>query len=102
IGNVANASPIGDTPPVLLALDAIVILQGTHGERRVALSDFFLDYRKTDRKPDEIITALEFNLPQKNSSLRAFKNSNRKDLDISAVNMVVRVDWQDQTIKDIR
>src|SRR5690606_29821860 len=35
IGNVANASPIGDTPPVLLALDAVVILQGTHGERRV-------------------------------------------------------------------
>lgn len=102
VGNVANASPIGDTPPVLLALDAKVILHGTSGERVVELSDFFLDYRKTDRKSDEIIKAIEFKKPSKTSSFKAFKNSNRKDLDISAVNMVMRIDWDDKKVSDIR
>lgn len=102
VGNVANASPIGDTPPVLLALDAKVILHGSNGERTVELSKFFLDYRKTDRKSDEIIKAIEFKKPAKTSSFKAYKNSNRKDLDISAVNMVVRVDWDDKKISDIR
>tara|TARA_R110000868_G_scaffold80095_7_gene227835 strand:+ start:8204 stop:9652 length:1449 start_codon:yes stop_codon:yes gene_type:complete len=105
IGNIANASPIGDMPPIFLALGASITFHGKKGERKLPLSEFFLDYRKTAKASDEIITGLEFELPGKNTSFKAFKNSNRKDLDISAMNMVIQVDWQDdkkEVVKDIR
>lgn len=91
IGNIANASPIGDTPPPLLVLDAIVVVEGINGKRDIALKDFFLDYRKTAIKSEEIITHLRFELP-KNTFLKIIKTSNRKDLDISTVNFAFHYD----------
>ena len=58
-GNLANASPAADTPPVLLALGADVVLAGPHSQRTVTLDDFFLDYRQTALAPDELILAVE-------------------------------------------
>lgn len=92
VGNVANASPIGDTPPALLSLNAKVVIQGKNGVREVALNDFFIDYRKTDLSHDEIITAVKFTKPSANSFIRLYKNANRKDLDISAVNFAIHAD----------
>ena len=51
-GNVANASPAGDTLPVLAVAEAVVVLRCAGGERRVAFSDFFTGYRQTARRPD--------------------------------------------------
>jgi CO/xanthine dehydrogenase FAD-binding subunit len=59
-GNVANASPAGDTLPVLSAADAVVVLASARdGERRVAFADFYTGYRATVRRPDELIIAIE-------------------------------------------
>jgi len=58
-GNLANASPAGDTLPVLLAADASLILQSATGERRVPLSGFYTGYRQSVRRPDELIAAIE-------------------------------------------
>jgi CO/xanthine dehydrogenase FAD-binding subunit len=58
-GNIANASPAGDSLPVLAAADAVVILQSASGERRVAFSDFYTGYRMTVRRDDELIVAVE-------------------------------------------
>jgi CO/xanthine dehydrogenase FAD-binding subunit len=58
-GNVANASPAGDTLPVLAAADAIVVLQSAAGVRRVPFNGFYTGYRRTVRRPDELIAALE-------------------------------------------
>ena len=58
-GNVANASPAGDTLPVLLAADAIVVLRSTSETRRVPMPSFFTGYRQTAARPDELIVALE-------------------------------------------
>ncbi len=58
-GNVANASPAGDTPPVFLAVDAEVVLRSAGGERRVAYGAFHTGYRATARRPDELIVAIE-------------------------------------------
>jgi len=102
VGNIANASPIGDTAPALLALEADVHLVGSQGQRTVALRDFFKGYRQTDRKSDEIITHIEFELPSANSEIALYKNSNRKDLDISAMNLAIRIDWQDSQKQSIR
>jgi CO/xanthine dehydrogenase FAD-binding subunit len=58
-GNVANASPAGDSLPVLAAADAAIVLRSAAGERRVAFADFYTGYRKMAMRPDEIIAAIE-------------------------------------------
>ena len=61
-GNLANASPAGDTLPILLAADAVILVGGQRGEREIAASDFFVDYRKTALAPDELILQVRFPL----------------------------------------
>jgi xanthine dehydrogenase small subunit len=58
-GNVANASPAGDTLPVLAVADAVVVLRSAGGIRRVPFASFYTAYRQTVRRPDELITAFE-------------------------------------------
>jgi CO/xanthine dehydrogenase FAD-binding subunit len=58
-GNIANASPAGDSLPVLAAADADLVLQSAGGERRVPFTSFYTGYRTTVRRPDEIIAAIE-------------------------------------------
>jgi len=58
-GNVANASPAGDTLPVLSAADAVVVLKCAGGTRRVPFTAFYTGYRQTVRRPDELIAAFE-------------------------------------------
>jgi CO/xanthine dehydrogenase FAD-binding subunit len=58
-GNVANASPAGDTLPVLAVADAIVVLESASGTRRVPFGAFYTGYRASVRRPDELIAALE-------------------------------------------
>jgi CO/xanthine dehydrogenase FAD-binding subunit len=58
-GNVANASPAGDTLPVLAAAEAVLVLKSAGQTRRVPFSSFYTGYRKTVKRPDEIIAAVE-------------------------------------------
>lgn len=58
-GNIANASPAGDSLPVLAAANAIVVLRSIDGERRVPLTEFYTGYRSTVMYPDELIVAVE-------------------------------------------
>jgi len=58
-GNVANASPAGDTLPVLLAADAVVVLRSTAGTRRVPMTAFYTGYRQSVARPDELIVGFE-------------------------------------------
>lgn len=62
-GNIGTGSPIGDTPPALLALDADVVLASPRGERVVALADYFTGYRQSVRTDDELIRAVRLPLP---------------------------------------
>ena len=58
-GNIANASPAGDSLPVLAAAEAVVVLRSADGIRRVPFSGFYSGYRQSVRRPDELIVALE-------------------------------------------
>ncbi|HEU4993864.1 MAG TPA: FAD binding domain-containing protein [Gemmatimonadaceae bacterium] len=58
-GNIANASPAGDSLPVLAAADAIVVLRSASDERRVPFNEFYSGYRQSVRRPDELIVAVE-------------------------------------------
>jgi len=62
-GNVANASPAGDTLPILLATDATILVGGQRGERSIAVGDFFTGYRRTALEPDELILQVRIPLP---------------------------------------
>ncbi|CUA98810.1 xanthine dehydrogenase small subunit [Thiomonas bhubaneswarensis] len=101
-GNVANGSPIGDSAPVLLALDAVLLLQRGPALRRLPLADFYLDYMKNALQPGEFLRAIEVPLPGADMPetealrLRAYKLSKRYDCDISAVScgLALRLDAQ--------
>jgi CO/xanthine dehydrogenase FAD-binding subunit len=62
-GNIENGSPAADAVPVLMAADARVVLRDVDGERRVPLADYYLGYRKSVRRPDELIVRLELQVP---------------------------------------
>ncbi len=83
--NIANASPIGDTIPCLIALDATIVLRSTRGVRRVQAGDFILSYRKTAMETDEIIEAIEIPLLKDGTTFTTYKLSKRFDQDISTV-----------------
>ena len=85
VGNVANASPIGDSMPVLLALGSSVVLRSAGGEREVPLAAFHTGYRKTARAPGEFVAAVRIPRRPPALLLRAYKISKRYDQDISAV-----------------
>ncbi|MDN5764541.1 MAG: FAD binding domain-containing protein [Humibacillus sp.] len=83
-GNLGTGSPIGDTPPALLALEADVVLASPSGERSVPLADYFTGYRATVKQADELIRALRIPVPL--SPVTAFhKIAKRRFDDISSV-----------------
>ncbi|MGC8702139.1 MAG: xanthine dehydrogenase small subunit [Thiomonas sp.] len=98
-GNVANGSPIGDSAPVLLALDAVLLLQQGPVQRRLSLSAFYSGYMTNALQPGEFLRAIEVPLPAAGDAplqLRAWKLSKRFDCDISAVScgLALRVNAQ--------
>jgi xanthine dehydrogenase small subunit len=82
-GNIANGSPIGDSPPALIALGATLHLRRGDARREMPLEDFFLAYGKQDRQPGEFVEAVS--IPRQPDRLRCYKLSKRFDQDISAV-----------------
>jgi xanthine dehydrogenase small subunit len=90
-GNLATASPIGDAAPLLLALDANVLLAGPEGRRTRALSSFFVGYRRTALRPREVIVSVEIPKPLP-SFLRFYKIAKRRLDDISTVAAGMAID----------
>jgi xanthine dehydrogenase small subunit len=101
-GNIANGSPIGDTPPALIALDATLELQKEDKVRTLPLEDFFLDYRKQDRAPGEFVRAVTVAKLGADEHFRCFKLSKRYEQDISAVMGAVKLRLDDGKIADAR
>ena len=89
-GNLATASPIGDSAPLLLTLDASLLLSSAGGDRTVALKDFFTGYRKTVLRADEVIREI---IVPRGAPGRTdyFKVSKRREMDISIVAGAFRV-----------
>ncbi|MFD2740059.1 xanthine dehydrogenase small subunit [Sulfitobacter aestuarii] len=84
-GNVANGSPIGDTPPVLIALGAEVILRKGAGRRTLPIEDYFIDYGKQDLAPGEFVERIDIPHSRADTLHSAYKISKRRDEDISSV-----------------
>lgn len=83
-GNIANASPIGDTPPLLIALDARIKLRCGKTSRTIPIEDYFISYKVTSQQESEFIEQVIIPKPTQDT-FRAYKLSKRLDDDISAV-----------------
>ncbi|AFL53284.1 xanthine dehydrogenase small subunit [Sinorhizobium fredii] len=84
-GNIANGSPIGDSPPPLIALGATVKLRSTDGTRSLPLEDFFIAYGKQDRRPGEFVESIFVPALPAGDRFAAYKVTKRRDEDISAL-----------------
>ena len=83
-GNIANGSPIGDTPPPLIALGAALTLRKGKTRRTIPLEDFFVAYGKQDRQPGEFVEAVHVPVPDAASRFAVYKVSKRRDEDITS------------------
>ncbi|WP_309132134.1 FAD binding domain-containing protein [Brevibacterium sp.] len=100
-GNLGTGSPIGDTPPALLALEAELVLTSVDGSRVVPLADYFTGYRQTVRSAGELITAIRIPLPL--APLTSFqKIAKRRFDDISSVAIGYAVTVEDGIIAKAR
>ncbi|UNX53690.1 FAD binding domain-containing protein [Georgenia sp. TF02-10] len=100
-GNLGTASPIGDAAPALLALDATLVLAGADGEREVPLAEYFTGYRRTVRRPGELIRAV--GVPRPLAPAAAFyKIAKRRFDDISSVAVAIAMELDGGTVGRVR
>lgn len=100
-GNLGTGSPIGDAPPVLLALGATLVLTSVRGDREVPLAEYFTGYRESVRKPDELIRSVRIPLPllPRSSFLKVAK---RRFDDISSVAVAIAADVTGGVVQQVR
>src|SRR5262245_9212697 len=101
-GNIANGSPIGDTPPALIALGATLTLQKGAKQRTIALEKFFIAYGKQDRAAGEFVRSVHVPKLKKNERFRCYKISKRFDQDISAAMGAFKFTIQGSRITEAR
>ena len=90
-GNIANGSPIGDTPPPLIALGAKLHLRRGEHRREIKLEDYFLAYGKQDRQPGEFVESVTIPHLPAGEKFAVYKISKRREEDISALCGAFRV-----------
>ena len=100
-GNIATASPIGDNLPLLLALDAKVVLQGVKKSKVIPINNFFISYRKTKLKLGEFIHSIRIPIANKNI-FKCYKISKRFDDDISSVCAAFNLTIENKKITNIK
>lgn len=102
IGNIANASPIGDNIPLLLVMNALIEISSIDGVKIINMNELYLGYKQLALRPEEIITRIM--IPQINSAetLRIYKVARRKHLDISAISAAFKLIKRDKMIEQIR
>ncbi len=90
-GNFVNASPIGDFTVFFLALDAVLVLSDGDKMREVPLRNFYKGYKVLDKKPEEFLEKIYFELPDEYSKFNFEKVSKRTHLDIASVNTAMKL-----------
>jgi xanthine dehydrogenase small subunit len=101
-GNIANGSPVGDGPPALIALGARVRLRNGAARRTLALEDYFIAYGRQDRRPGELVEAIEVPLDAAPEQLKCYKVSKRFDQDISSVCGCFNIGRGESTVREAR
>ena len=94
-GNVCNATPSADTAPPLVALDAVAVIAGPNGRRRVPLVDFFVGVRRTVLEPNELLVELVIPAPEGQSGGNYRRHTPRRELDIAVVGVASQLSLRD-------
>lgn len=104
-GNFVNASPIGDLTAMFIALDSTIMLSkeaapGQVHARQLKLKDLYLGYKQLGKKPEEILTSVQFTVPGKGTRFNFEKVSKRTYLDIASVNSAIRLEVEGDAIRE--
>ncbi|MBN9333159.1 xanthine dehydrogenase small subunit [Devosia sp.] len=100
-GNIANGSPIGDTPPPFIALGAKLSLRRGEQRREIKLEDYFVAYGKQDRQPGEFVASVTLPLVPAGEKFATYKISKRREEDISALCGAFRIFVNDAGVVDM-
>ncbi|MEO5948277.1 MAG: FAD binding domain-containing protein [Chitinophagaceae bacterium] len=98
-GNFINASPIGDFTIFFLALDAQLTLNDGKTKRELPLRKLYKGYKDLDKRKEEYIEQISFELPDKDSYFNFEKVSKRTHLDIASVNMSIHLKMNGEVIE---
>ena len=101
-GNIANASPIADLPPVFIVLGAELVLQSADDLRSIPIEEYFTDYRKTVLRQHEFIRSIVIPVQPEGQQLKIYKISKRIEDDISAVCLACSITLEQDQIKQFR
>ncbi len=101
-GNLMSASPAADMPPVLLMLGAKAVFRSVSGRRDVPMEEFFKGYRKTDRRPDELLESIVVPVPLEGTRQAFYKRGSRKSLTIARINLACSARIEKGFIRDMR
>lgn len=101
-GNICNAAPSADTAGPLLALDAVAVLQGPKGIRRVPLNEFFTGPSQTVKELDEVLIEFEIPIEMGEFGSAYHKHSRRKSMDLPILGVAVSIKVVGETIGDAR
>lgn len=99
-GNIVTASPIGDLTIFFLALNAVVVLNNGKRKRELLLKDFFKGYKLLDKKKNDVLECIRFEILPQNAFFNFEKVSRRKYLDIASVNSAINVQIKNGVIKN--
>ena len=102
VGNIANGSPIADTIPFFFIAGAKLELASVRGSRTVDINNFYKGYKTLDLQKDELIRRVIVTLPTADETIRLYKVSRRRDLDISAFTAAFRMKIGDGRISSVR
>ena len=100
-GNIGSASPIGDSLPVLISLNAKLVLDGLKS-RKIKMDNYFISYRQTKLRKNEFIKEIIIPLKSKNNIIKCYKISKRIDDDISSVFIAINSEIKKDTFKSIK
>ncbi|MEP2946779.1 MAG: xanthine dehydrogenase small subunit [Lentilitoribacter sp.] len=100
-GNIANGSPIGDTPPALIALGASVTLSTESDQRTLPLKNFYIEYGKQDRSEGDFVEKIHIPFPAPNDMFAVYKISKRRDEDISALCCAIKMNVENGVMKNV-
>lgn len=102
-GNIGNASPVADTAPVLLVLDAELELTAREGKRTIKLSEYYLDYKKTALRNREFISGIILPVPEAGAWFQDMtKAAKRRAVDISTVNSAISLRIVEGKISNVK
>lgn len=100
-GNIANGSPIGDTPPALIALNGTVALRSDTDQRTMPLKDFFIEYGKQDRTAGDFVEKIFIPYLKPEDKFAVYKISKRRDEDISALCCAIKMNIADGMMRNV-